>query len=151
MPAGHNKHRFYFVPFFPRTAKTAVKRWKMLYAFGDSYSDSGAGYIDGNGLTSIAYAARDLGIPFTHAADPDAGGKGINFAVSGAPTGYAEGQRIKNALLGRGMRNQVRDFVERVCSGAVSFNPPETLFFIAGGLNDGKQPTKVITSNLANI
>ena len=34
---------------------------ERLYVFGDSYSDTGAGYLDGNGPTAVAYLAERLG------------------------------------------------------------------------------------------
>ena len=46
------------------------------------------------------------------------------------------------------MRNQVLDFTQRVKSGAIRFNPDETLFFIAGGLNDRLLPTATTIANL---
>jgi phospholipase/lecithinase/hemolysin len=122
--------------------------WKQLFVFGDSYSDSGAGYVDGNGPTAVVYLARHLDIPFTHANDPARAGQGLNFAVSGARTGSGDGRRTKDALLGRGMRNQVQDFVARVRQGEVKFDPATTLFFIAGGLNDGRVATEATITNL---
>ena len=119
-----------------------------LFAFGDSYSDSGAGYVDGNGPTAIAYLARELGIPFTHANDPERKNKGLNFAVSGAKTGEGEGRRIKDSLLGRGMKNQVADFIGRVKRGEIEFDPGRTVFFLAGGLNDRRVPTADTIANL---
>lgn len=133
------------------TAFPASASFNKIFAFGDSYTDSGAGYVDGNGPTAIVYVAQDLGIPFTHARDPDAGDKGLNFAVSGAQTGEGEGRRVKDALLGFGMQNQVRDFVSRVQSGSVTFDPARTVFFIAGGLNDGRQQTATTMENLSNV
>jgi len=133
--------------------------WEALYVFGDSCSDSGAGYLDGNGPTAVVYLAASLGIPLTYAGDPNASGKSLNFAVSGAQTGSGEGSPIrskstgrqfKGVLLGRGMRNQVLDFTQRVKSGAIRFNPDETLFFLAGGLNDGELPTATTIANLEN-
>ena len=141
----------------PLACCAQARDWKALYVFGDSYSDSGAGYLDGNGPTAVVYLAASLGIPFTYAGDPNASGKSLNFAVSGAQTGSGEGSPIrskstgrqfKEALLGRGMRNQVLDFTQRVKSGAIRFNPDETLFFIAGGLNDGELPTATTIANL---
>lgn len=125
--------------------------WTKLFAFGDSYSDSGNGYMDGNGPTAIVYAARELGLPFTHASDPAAGAQGRNYAVSGAQTGEGSGRRIKEARLGYGMQNQVRDFVASVQSGEVTFDPERTLFFIAGGLNDGRLETATTVDNLSRI
>ena len=122
--------------------------WQQLFVFGDSYSDSGAGYVDGNGPTAVAYLAQHLDIAFTHANDPAAAGKGLNFAVSGAQTGWGDGRRVADALLGRGMRNQIRDFVGRVRRGEVKFNPATTVFFIAGGLNDSRLTTEVTLTNL---
>ena len=48
---------------------------------------------------------------------------------------------MKEALLGYGMLNQVRDFASRVKSGDIRFDPQSTLFFLAGGLNDGRLRT----------
>ena len=141
----------------PVTCCAQAHNWEALYVFGDSCSDSGAGYLDGNGPTAVVYLAASLGIPFTHAGDPNASGKSLNFAVSGAQTGSAEGSPIKQkstgrqfkeAFLGRGMRNQVLDFTQRVKSGAIRFNPDKTLFFLAGGLNDGELPTATTIANL---
>lgn len=122
-----------------------------LFAFGDSYTDSGAGYVDGNGPTAIVYVAQDLGLPFTHAADPQGAGKGLNFAVSGARTGEGEGRRVKEALLGYGMQNQARDFAGRVKAGTVTFDPARTVFFIAGGLNDRTLETAATVANLTEV
>ena len=128
-----------------------VNHWNKLFAFGDSFSDSGAGYVDGNGPTAIVYAARELGIPFTFATDPDAGSKGLNYAVSGARTGEGEGRRVKDAFLGYGMQNQVSDFAEGVQSGKISFDPEHTLFFLAGGLNDKQLETADTVSNMTRL
>lgn len=130
------------------SVRTSARTWEALYAFGDSYTDSGAGYVDGNGPTAVVYLAAGLGISFTHAADLHSKGKSLNFAVSGADTGDSEGQHMKNALLGRGMMSQVRDFVQRVRTGAVRFDPEKTLFFLAGGINDAKLPTSTTVANV---
>lgn len=124
---------------------------EKLFAFGDSYTDSGAGYVDGNGPTAMVYVAQDLGLPFTHAADPQGEGKGLNFAVSGARTGEGEGRKVKAALLGYGMQNQVRDFAARVEKGEIAFDPARTVFFIAGGLNDRTLETEVTVANLTAV
>jgi cholinesterase len=55
---------------------------------------------------------------------------------------------VKEALLGYGMMNQVRDFAARVKSGAIAFDPQTTLFFLAGGLNDGRLETATTLANL---
>ncbi|MEX0332412.1 MAG: SGNH/GDSL hydrolase family protein [Puniceicoccaceae bacterium] len=125
--------------------------WTQLFAFGDSFSDSGAGYVDGNGPTAIVYAARELGIPFTHAADPDAGNKGLNYAFSGARTGEGERRQVKDVFLEYGMQNQVSDFVAGVQSGKITFDPEHTLFFLAGGLNDKKLETADTVNNITRL
>jgi phospholipase/lecithinase/hemolysin len=118
------------------------KPYTQLYVFGDSYSDSGAGYVDGNGPTAVVYLAQRLGIPFTYFGDPTTKSEhpireGLNFAVSGARTGDGEGKHYAhNELLSRGMRNQVDDFAAMVKAGAVKFDPKTTMFFLLGGLND---------------
>ena len=136
--------------------RSESREWQAIYAFGDSYSDSGAGYVDGNGPTAVAYLAESLQVPFTRAGT-SAVGKSINFAVSGAQTGRSDGIRIRpgasacganEALFNRGMQTQVADFVQRVRTGEVRFNPRLTLFFIAGGLNDGDLRTETTIANL---
>jgi hypothetical protein len=123
-------------------------RYTRLYVFGDSYSDIGAGYIDGNGPTAVAYLAWLMGLPIASSRTADASGKSVVFAVSGAGTGEGLGRHVKEALLGYGMMNQVRDFAARVKSGEITFDPRTTLFFFAGGLNDGRRET---TTTLANL
>lgn len=122
----------------------------MLFVFGDSYSDSGAGFVYADGPTAVVYLARGLGIPFTHARDADRAGKGLNFAVSGARTGADEGAKLGPAVMGRGVWTQVEDFAERVHAGEVKFDPAHTLFFIAAGLNDVRVPTETSVANLRN-
>jgi hypothetical protein len=123
-------------------------RYSRLYVFGDSYSDIGAGYIDGNGPTAVAYLGWLMGLPVASSTTANAAGKSLVFAVSGAGTGEGEGRRVKEALLGYGMMNQVRDFAARVKSGEIAFDPQTTLFFLAGGLNDGRRETAVTLANL---
>lgn len=125
--------------------------WTQLFSFGDSFSDSGAGYVDGNGPTAIVYAARELGIPFTVATEPDSGSRGLNYAVSGARTGQGEKRLIKDVFLEYGMQNQVSDFVEGVRAGTISFDPEHTLFFLAGGLNDKQLETEESVSNMTQL
>jgi phospholipase/lecithinase/hemolysin len=133
------------------------RHWEVLYAFGDSYTDSGAGYVDGDGPTAVVYLAQSLGIPFTYAGDENSEGKGLNFAVSAAQTGNGTGFQIrrvgsecarKDPLFGRGMQMQVLDFAYRAKSGGLHFDANKTLFFIAGGLNDRALPTATTVANL---
>ena len=123
----------------------AVKR---MYVFGDSYSDIGEGYLDGNGPTAVAYLAQRLGLQLMPANDAAASGQSLDFAISGAQTGSGAGHRMGKALLGYGMRNQVDDFAARVRSHDIAFDPNSALFFFAGGLNDGKLPTEETVGNL---
>ena len=132
------------------TGCVRAEKWTRLYVFGDSYSDSGAGYVDCNGPTAVVYLARELGVPFTAANDPKGNLMGLNFAVSGAQTGAGGDVKMKDSLLGRGMKDQVADFVGRVRSGDVHFNAQQTLFFLAGGLNDRNIPTATTIANLTN-
>jgi phospholipase/lecithinase/hemolysin len=122
-----------------------------MYVFGDSYSDIGAGYVDGNGPTAVAYLGWLMGLQITQAHAANASDKSLVFAVSGARTGQGEGRHIKDSLLGYGMLNQVQDFAARVKSGDIKFDPDTTLFFIAGGLNDGGLPTETTVANLRHL
>jgi len=126
----------------------AATPYTRLYVFGDSYSDIGAGYLDGNGPTAVAYLAWKMGLEFTRPQAVKSGEKSIDFAVSGARTGEGAGRHVKDALLGYGMINQVQDFAARVHSGDIHFDPETTLFFIAGGLNDRPVPTETTIGNL---
>jgi cholinesterase len=126
------------------TAVFAQAPIERMYVFGDSYSDNGAGYVDGDGPTAVAYVARRLGFELKPATDPGARGQSLNFAVSGAQTGSGAGRKVKDALLGRGMVEQVDDFAARHSE----FDPNRTLFFLAGGLNDRRLPTAETIANL---
>jgi phospholipase/lecithinase/hemolysin len=119
-----------------------------LYVFGDSYSDIGEGYLDGNGPTAVAYFAQRLGLKLLPQNAPDATNASLDFAVSGAQSGSGSGRKIGDALLGYGMRNQVDDFAARVHAHTVTFDPQTTLFFIAGGLNDRTLPDGATRANL---
>lgn len=133
----------------PTSASPApTSTYDRLYVFGDSYSDTGAGYVDGNGPTAVAYLAQHLGLnllPSTAQVDAKSS---LNFAVSGARTGRGTGRRVENALLGLGMRDQIDDFAIRVRSHAIEFNPGRTLFFLAGGLNDSRLASTTTVDNL---
>jgi phospholipase/lecithinase/hemolysin len=122
----------------------------MLYVFGDSYSDSGSGYIDGNGPTAVVYLAQRLGVPFTYYGDPDSTGKGLNFAVSAAQTGEGAGRRFPTGpFLGFGMKNQVENFVQFSNLKSIpKIDPDNTMFFFAGGLNDGRLPDGFTRTNI---
>lgn len=119
-----------------------------MYVFGDSYSDIGEGYRDGNGPTAVAYLAQQLGFQLMPANDPAARGQSLDFAISAAQTGVEEGHRFGKVVMAVGMRNQVDDFAARVRSHEIEFDPGTTLFFFAGGLNDGKLTTQQTVSNL---
>jgi phospholipase/lecithinase/hemolysin len=122
--------------------------YNRLYVFGDSYSDIGAGYVDCNGPTAVAYLAWHMGLDFTQPHAANSAGKSLDFAVSGARTGEGEGRHAKESLLGYGLMNQVRDFASRVQAGEIHFDPDATLFFIAGGLNDKALSTETTVANL---
>jgi phospholipase/lecithinase/hemolysin len=130
------------------TTGARAATYNKLYVFGDSYSDIGAGYLDGNGPTAVAYLAQKMNIPLTHSNDPHADNQSIDFAVTAAGTGTNPGQRIGGYLLMVGMMNQVQDFAARVHSKSITFNPDTTLIFIQGGLNDGDVPTKTTIDNI---
>jgi phospholipase/lecithinase/hemolysin len=129
---------------------THARPYTMMYVFGDSYSDSGAGYVDGNGPTAVVYLAQRLGIPFTYDGDPNSTGKGLNFAVSGASTGEGAGRTLPTGgTLGFGMKNQIENFVRHSKSGAIpKIDPDKTMFFFAGGLNDGRRPDGFVRTNI---
>ena len=130
------------------TTSGPTTRYSRLYVFGDSYSDIGAGYIDGNGPTAVAYLGWQMGLQVASSRAANAAGKSLVFAVSGARTGEGVARQVKEALLGYGMMNQVRDFAARVKSGEIAFDPHTTLFFLAGGLNDGRLDTAITLANL---
>lgn len=124
--------------------------YSRLYVFGDSFSDTGAGYVDTNGPTAVAVLAQKLGIAFTYAGDPKAtADEGLNYAVSGAQTGAGTGRHYAHGeFLSYGMRNQVDDFAAAVRAGKIRFAAAQTMFFFAGGLNDGRLPTETTVANI---
>jgi len=119
-----------------------------VYVFGDSYSDIGEGYLDGNGPTAVAYFADKLHAKLYPSTVSDPADKSLDFAISGAQTGDGAGRHEGNFLLGYGMRRQVDDFAALVKEKKISFDPHRTLFFIAGGLNDRSLPTTTTVANL---
>src|SRR5262245_32049680 len=94
----------------PPATGSPTTRYTRMYVFGDSYSDIGAGYIDGNGPTAVAYLGWLMGLQVVPSTAPNAATKSLVFAVSGAGTGEGEGRQVKDARLGYGMLNQIRDF-----------------------------------------
>lgn len=114
----------------------------QMYVFGDSYSDIGEGYLDGNGLTAVAYLAQRLGFKLLPSNATPTKDQSLDFAISGAQSGSGLGMRTEGAFLGFG------DFAARVRSHAIAFDPQTTLFFLAGGLNDGNLPTETTVANL---
>ena len=134
----------------PAASAASPHPYTMLYVFGDSYSDSGSGYIDGNGPTAVVYLAQRLGIPFTWYGDPQSQGKGLNFAASGAQTGAGAGRRYPTGeFLGYGMKNQVDTFVQFTGLGFIpAIDAGDTMFFFAGGLNDRGKPEGFTRSNI---
>ncbi len=132
------------------SAASAAQRppYERLYVFGDSYSDIGEGYLDGDGPTAVAYLADHLGFKLQPSNIPNKAGQSLDFAVSGARTGGSGGSHVKEAWLGYGMQNQVNDFAALVRSHQIEFAPGNTLFYIAGGLNDSNLPTETTVANL---
>ncbi|MDE3105477.1 MAG: GDSL family lipase [Acidobacteriota bacterium] len=122
--------------------------FSRMYVFGDSYSDLGEGYLDGDGPTAVAYLADALGTTLRPANAPGAEVGSMDFAISGAQTAEGKGVTVAGALIGFGMKNQLEQFTARVRSGAVRFDPSTTLFFLAGGLNDRNLPSPTTVYNL---
>jgi phospholipase/lecithinase/hemolysin len=130
------------------TSAAQQQPYTRLYVFGDSYSDIGEGYLDGDGPTAVAYLAQHLGLKLQPSNIADISEASLDFAISGAQTGEGAGRKIDSSLLGYGMKNQVADFAALVHEHKIKFAPKTTLFFIAGGLNDGKLPTETTVANL---
>jgi hypothetical protein len=86
-------------PLLPQSAPTSgpTTRHSRLYVFGDSYSDIGAGHIDGNGPTAVAYLGWLMGLQVASSKAANAAGKSLVFAVSGAGTGKGTGRQVKEA------------------------------------------------------
>jgi len=78
-----------------------------------------------------------MGLPIAPGNAAAAAGKSLVFAVSGAGTGEGTGRHVKEALLGYGMMNQVRDFAGRVKSGEILRDLGARHFTIA------RLPTKI--------
>jgi phospholipase/lecithinase/hemolysin len=110
-----------------------------LFSFGDSYSDTGASFPLTNGSTAVGYLAKDLGITLTTSKNPHPGTDGVNFAESGATVGSTPASGRPRSLL-----DQVTEFKNYVTTGALTFNPATSLFFLSGGLNDHTTPLQTI-------
>jgi cholinesterase len=136
-------------PVKPQVPVTAAP-YTQLYVFGDSYSDSGSGYLDTNGPTAVAFLADHLSIPFTFYGDPNSKGKGLNFAISGAGTGAGAGRRYPTGeMLSIGMKNQVDNFVAFSKTKDIPpIDAATTMFFFAGGLNDRGKPDGYTRTNI---
>jgi len=134
-------------PALAQSAKSAPIH--RMYVFGDSYSDIGEGYLDGNGPTAVAYLAQRLGLKLVPSTAADIAGQSVDFAISGAQTGSGTGKRTEGVLIGYGMRNQVDDFAAKVNSHAIAFDPETTLFYFAGGLNDRNLTSATTVANLS--
>jgi cholinesterase len=119
----------------------------QIIAFGDSFSDIGHGYVDGNGPTAIACMAAEMGLAMIpgRAASSDLRASRC-YAVSGGGSGDNAGGGLKAALLGRGVLAQIADFEEGLRSATVAVDG-ETLFFIAIGLNDHGLSSEEIAAN----
>ena len=72
-------------PLLAQSAATsgATTRYSRLYVFGDSYSDIGAGYIDGNGPTAVAYLGWLMGLQIASSKAVNSADKSLVFAVIG--------------------------------------------------------------------
>ena len=63
-----------FAPTAPASpAPAPTTPYARLYVFGDSYSDIGAGYIDGNGPTAVAYLGWLMGLQVASSKTTSAG------------------------------------------------------------------------------
>ena len=102
----------------------------QIYIFGDSFSDTGAGFALTDGTTAAAYFADLVGNPVVLPTDPTPGGSSINFAESGARVDVERPDGPTS------LTNQVANLVQLVNDGLASFDPETTLFFLSGGLND---------------
>jgi len=129
-------------------AATPHAPYSRLYVFGDSYSDIGEGYLDGDGPTAVAYLAQHFGFKLFPSNSPQIASASLDFAVSGARTDEGKGTKMGEFLLGYGMKNQVADFAAFVHRHKIKFVPKATLFYIAGGLNDSKLTTETTVADL---
>lgn len=125
---------------FAQAARAAP--FNDLFIFGDSYSDTGSYFPGTNGLTAVGYLANYLGVTLTTSKNAHPGTNGVNFAESGARVAAGPTPPAANP---RSLTQQVGEFQNDVNTGALTFNPASTLFFLAGGLNDHTTPASSIT------
>jgi hypothetical protein len=88
--------------------------------------------------------AQALGSPLTTSRDPAPGTQSINFAESGARVALTGATGRPRSLL-----DQVALFQNYVTTGAATFNPATSLFFLSGGLNDRVSPIDQLLSSYA--
>ena len=123
-----------------------------LFVFGDSYSDTGSFTEYSNGPTAVAYLAQDLGVTLTTSHNPNPGTDGVNFAQTAARITVGPTPPNANPL---SVNQQVGQFASYATSGALTFNPSSSLFFLEEGLNDAQTPlatvTAAITSQVAQL
>jgi phospholipase/lecithinase/hemolysin len=133
------------------SSSTASAQIRQMYVFGDSYSDSGRGFADNDGPTAVVYLAHRLGFQLVPSTKRTYRTESLNFAVAGASTGSNPGVLSPiGKLYSIGMKNQVGEFLEMKRSNEIAFVPGETLFFLAGGLNDRNRSTAEVAANLAS-
>jgi phospholipase/lecithinase/hemolysin len=125
--------------------KTETK-YDKLFVFGDSYSDIGAKFVAVNGYTPPYYLAKKIGIELTYPKAPNAAGKSLDYAASGASTGTDPGVE---RWCCQGIMKQVTTFAAQVKANEIQFNPDTTLFFIEGGLNDDELSAKQSIQNIS--
>lgn len=117
--------------------------FQSMYLFGDSYTDTGAYFPLTNGSTAAAYMAQSFGLDVVTSLEPAPGTRSVNFAESGARV--AQGPNAP-ATQPRSLTQQVAEFQTYLQTGALSFNPADSLFFLSGGLNDHVSPTAPIAA-----
>ena len=88
--------------FSPVASRAATPHFTAIYVFGDSYSDTGRGYVDSDGPTAVAYLAKRLGLDMVPSNAADAKGKKRNPVLSPDVKGQilAELQAAKGRMEG---------------------------------------------------